>query len=159
MDLDVVVLWVRTGWTKASRGGREAARRNAVPEAFALPHGRAAVHEVVQVEWRGFEPEWREERDSIDPISLSLREEDDVLAVQLHDTMLAPPRRVVRPSPVRLGRGEWVRWQVNHRWTRPRDGGWNYELTTLNLAYGAVADLKLFMGTPTRFVDERAALR
>ncbi len=126
---------------------------------FVLPHGRAAVHEVVQVEWRGFVPEWAPERDSIDRVKLSLREEDGVLSVQLQDTMHAPPRRWNRPSPVRLGRGEWVRWQLNHRWVRPRDGGWNYEMTTLNLAYGAVGDLRLFLGTPTRLVDERAALR
>ncbi|GGU66549.1 hypothetical protein [Lentzea flava] len=159
MDVDVVVQWVRTEWTKASRGGAEAARRNAVPEAFALPHGRPAVHEVIQLEWCDFEPVWSKESDSIDRLRLSLLESDDVLAVQLQDTMHAAPRRWNRPSPVRLARGEWLRWQLNHRWQRPRDGAYNYELTTLNLAYGPVSDLKLFLGKPTRHVDERARLR
>lgn len=160
MDVEVVVQWVRTEWTKASRGGSQAARRNAVPVAFALPHTRPAVHEVVQREWQNdFEPVWSEESDSIDRVRLSLQEEDGVLAVQLQDVMIATPRRWVRPSPVRLQCGEWVRWQLNHRWVRPRDGGWNYELTTLNLAYGSVTDLRLFLGEPTRSVDERAKLR
>ena len=82
-----------------------------------------------------------------------------MLAVQFHDVMIATPARWTRPSPVRLQRGEWVRWQLNHRWVRPRDGGWNYEMTTLNLAYGGVSDLEVFLGEPTRLVDERARLR
>lgn len=151
--------WVRTEWTKASRGGVEAGRRNSVPVAFALPHGRAAVHEVTQREWEDFAPVWSKEQDSVDRVRLSLREEDGVLTVQFHDTMIARPTRFARPSPVRLSRGEWVRWQLNHRWVRPRDGGWNYELTTLNLAYGEVKDLRVFLGEPTRYVDERARLR
>ncbi|RAS63672.1 hypothetical protein C8D87_10673 [Lentzea atacamensis] len=159
MDVDVVVQWVRTEWTKASRGGVSAGLRNSLPVAFALPHTKAAVHEVFQREWEDYEPVWSEESSSIDRMRLGLREEDGILAVQLQDVMLAAPRRWARPSPVRLQRGEWVRWQLNHRWVRPRDGGWNYEMTTLNLAYGGVADLKVFLGKPTRLVDERARLR
>ncbi|WP_434450429.1 hypothetical protein [Lentzea sp. E54] len=160
MDLDVVVQWVRTEWTKQSRGGAGATRRNGVPVAFPLPHLKPAVHEVRLREWEDFEPVWSKESSTIDRLELVLHEEDDgVLSVQLQDTMIATPRRWNRPSPVRLGRGEWVRWQVNHRWARPRDGGWNYLLTTLNLAYGPVSGPKLFLGTPTRHVDEQTRLR
>ncbi|WP_089909987.1 hypothetical protein [Lentzea albida] len=157
--MDVVVQWVRTEWTKQSRGEPEATRRNAVPEAFPLPHLRPAVHEVRLLQWHDFAPDWAPERAEPDRMALSLREDDGVLAVQLQDTMIATPRRQHRPSPVRLARGEWLRWQINHRWARPRDGGWNYLLVTLNLAYGPVGDAKLFLGTPTRYVDERARLR
>ncbi|MGI5502769.1 hypothetical protein [Lentzea sp. CA-135723] len=157
MDVDVVVQLVKTEWTKDSRGGSEAARRNAAPVAFVLPHLRPAVHEI-RLSEPDFTPVWAKERDEIDRITLTLREDDDVLSVQLQDTMIASPRRWNRPSPVRLARGEWVRWQLNHRWARPRDGGWNYLLTTLNLVYGPPEDLKVFLGTPTRHVDERAHL-
>lgn len=82
-----------------------------------------------------------------------------MLAVRLLDSMRGAPRRWNRHPLVRLRRGEWVRWQINHRVPGRWDGPWRYELTTLNLAYGAVADLRLFLGAPTRFADERAALR
>ncbi|GLY54692.1 hypothetical protein [Lentzea sp. NBRC 102530] len=158
MDVDVVVQLVKTEWTKDSRGGAEATRRTAAPVGFALPHLRPAVHEI-RLSEPDFTPVWEKERDQIDRITLTLREEDDVLSVQLQDTMIATPRRWNRPSPVRLARGEWVRWQLNHRWARPRDGGWNYLLTTLNLVYGTPSDVKLFLGTPTRHVDEQTHLR
>ncbi|GHH56938.1 hypothetical protein [Lentzea cavernae] len=157
--MDVVVQWVRTEWTKKSRGEPDASRRDAVPEAFPLPHLRPAVHEVRMLEREGFAPVWARESGEVDRMALVLREDDGVLAVQLQDTMFASPRRQTRPSPVRLARGEWLRWQLNHRWARPRDGGWNYLLVTLNLAYGPVGDAKVFLGTPTRYVDERADLR
>ncbi|MFD7130855.1 hypothetical protein [Streptomyces sp. NPDC059894] len=32
--MDVTVQWIRTSWTKESRGGEAAARRNAVPVGF-----------------------------------------------------------------------------------------------------------------------------
>ncbi|MCX2952215.1 hypothetical protein [Lentzea sp. NEAU-D7] len=159
MDADVVVQWVRTEWTKQSRGEPGATRRNAVPVGFALPHLKPAVHEVRLREWEDFAPVWSKESDEIDRLALTLREDGDVLSVQLQDTMHATPRRWNRPSPVRLARGEWVRWQLNHRWQRPRDGGYNYLLTTLNLAYGSPGDAKVFLGTPTRHVDEQTHLR
>ncbi|MCG8923776.1 hypothetical protein [Lentzea sp. CC55] len=157
--MDVVVQWVRTEWTKRSRGAPESVKRNSVPVGFALPHREPAVHEVRLREWEDFAPVWSPESREVDRVHVMLREEDGVLAVQLHDTMMATPHRKVRPSPVRLSPGEWVRWQINHRWARPRDGGWNYLLTTLNLAYGPIGDTKLFLGRPTRHVDERTHLR
>lgn len=155
----MVVQWVRTGWTKKSRGGAEATLRNAVPVGFALPHLMPAVHEVRHHEWDGFNPVWSKERDEINRIELTLREDDDVLTVQLQDTMRSAPNRWSRPSPVRLARGEWVRWQINHRWSGRSYGEWNYQLTTLNLAYGSPGDAKVFLRTPTQYVDERARLR
>ncbi|MFD9337542.1 hypothetical protein ACFWBF_24545 [Streptomyces sp. NPDC060028] len=35
---------------------------------------------------------------------------------------------------------------------------WTYRLHTLNIAYGSARE-DLFLGTPTRYVDERALLR
>ncbi|MFJ5989986.1 hypothetical protein [Lentzea sp. NPDC092896] len=158
MDVDVVVQWVRTEWTKKSRGQPGATRRNATPVGFALPHLLPAVHEVRLGERYDFEPHWSKESSEIDRIALTLREDDEVLSVQLQDTLRASPRRWNRPSPVRLARGEWLRWQINHRWSGGCCGGWSYELTTLNLVYGSPSDAKVFLGTPTRHVDEQTYL-
>jgi hypothetical protein len=68
------------------------------------------------------------------------------------------PRRWRRPPAVRLAPGEWLRWQINYRFIGSWGGEWAYRLDTLNLACGLVrADV--FLGTPTRQVDERAYLR
>ncbi len=66
------------------------------------------------------------------------------------------PRRHRRPPAVVLKPGEWLRWHINYRFGL--DGGWAYELKTMNISYGAVAE-NTFLGTPDHFVDERASLR
>ena len=66
------------------------------------------------------------------------------------------PRRWRRPPAVWLERGQWVRWQVNHRFSGNRE--WRYRLDTLNLLYGPGA-VDAFTGSPSRTVDERARLR
>jgi hypothetical protein len=55
----IIVQRVVTSWTKQSRGGAAAARRNAVPEAFSLPAagpGAVWVHEVDAREHDDFTP-------------------------------------------------------------------------------------------------------
>jgi uncharacterized protein YbdZ (MbtH family) len=55
--VDIVVQWVRTSWTKRSRGGVAATRRNAVPVGFELPAvSPPLVHEVVMGEHDDFQP-------------------------------------------------------------------------------------------------------
>ncbi|SEQ10810.1 hypothetical protein SAMN05216188_10290 [Lentzea xinjiangensis] len=149
--------WVRVEWAQRAKGG--AGVPDPLPEGFVLPHLRPAVHEVVLREENGFRPVWSAERAEIDRMRLSLREDDGVTTVQLHDTMMASPRRRERASPVRLLPGQWVRWQLDHRWERPRDGGFNHLSTTLNLACAPVTDPELFLGAPTRHVDERVRPR
>ncbi|MFG2440717.1 hypothetical protein [Streptomyces sp. NPDC048508] len=73
-------------------------------------------------------------------------------------SMFAMPRRDRRPPAVRLGPGQWLQWQINHRFVGRCDGGWSYRLETFNIAYGSVAP-DVFLGVPTRRVDERRALR
>ncbi|WP_285646865.1 hypothetical protein [Lentzea sp. NBRC 102530] len=158
MDVDVVAQWVKTEWTKKSRGMPGAALRNAAPVGFVLPHVSPAVHEACLYERYDFKPLWSDESDELDRWTVQLREDDGVLSVQLQETVWNRPRRWTRPAPVRLARGEWVRWQINHRFGRMYDGAWTYRLTTLNLAYGTPTDAKVFLGTPTRRVDERIHL-
>ncbi|MEU1247596.1 hypothetical protein ACWD8I_11395 [Micromonospora arida] len=155
--MDAVVQWVRTSWTKRSRGGAEATRRNAVPVSFALPARPAPLtHEVDMAEADGFEP-----REGLRRVSyrseVCLRLVDGQLRVELLASAWGRPRRHRRPPAVRLAHGEWLRWQINYRFTGTSDGAWLYRLDTLNLAHGAVpADT--FLGEPPRFIDERALI-
>ncbi|MFF3334146.1 hypothetical protein ACFYWX_32135 [Streptomyces sp. NPDC002888] len=77
--MDVTVQWVRTSWTKQSRGGAAAALRNAAPVGFVLPHGVAPLAHTVR-----------------------MQERDDF-------TLFALPPRRRRPPAVRPAPGRWVR--------------------------------------------------
>jgi hypothetical protein len=160
-SVDVLAQWVRTSWTKQSRGGPAAARRNAAPVGFALPTGRRPiVHSVAMHESRAFQPEESVFDGEPDRTEVILQERDGRLRVELVVDPFAAPRRVRRPPAVWLDRGEWVRWQINYRfsWPMTRGGEWHYRLDTLNLAYGLAAT-DAFLSDPPRYVDERASLR
>ncbi|MFE7670667.1 hypothetical protein ACFU5N_00435 [Streptomyces albidoflavus] len=156
--MDAVVQRVRTSWTKKSRGGPEAARRNAVPTAFLLPVGMgSALHDVTARESGSFEPHMRV-RD-LAAAGLILREAHGLLRVDPPEvSMFGMPRRNRRPPAVRLAPGEWLRWQINLRFVGRCDGAWSYQLATFNISYGC-APLEVFLSSPTRRVDERVPLR
>ncbi|GAA1031048.1 MULTISPECIES: hypothetical protein [Amycolatopsis] len=164
--MDAVVQWVCTSWTKKSRGGAEAARRNAAPIAFPLPALTAPFTHVVRMgEETDFEPRcaaWEGERDKApSPLDSTVRldEADDLLRVKLETTHFGRRSgRPRRPPARRLARGEWLRWQVNYRFTGFRSGNWHYRLDTLNVAYGPVSP-DLFLGTPTHTIEELGFLR
>jgi hypothetical protein len=156
--VEVVAQWVRTSWTTASRGGTAAARRNAVPVAFVLPVVTPPVtHDVRLRERDDFVAHEVVQEAEPDPEDVLLRWSDDRLRVELVATPFGMPRRWRRPPAVWLRPGEWVRWQINYRFT-DHDGDWTYRLDTLSLAHGPVAT-NTFLGTPTRVVDERSSLR
>ncbi|MFJ1560592.1 hypothetical protein [Streptomyces mirabilis] len=96
--------------------------------------------------------------DSSTDAGVLLREVDGLLRVQLVATPFGMPRRWRRPPAVRLARGEWLRWQINYRFTGSSGGEWAYRLDTLNIVHGP-ARPDLFLGTPTRYVNELASLR
>ncbi|MFG2045722.1 hypothetical protein [Dactylosporangium sp. NPDC048998] len=159
--MDVVAQWVRTSWTVRSRGAPGAAARNAVAVGFPLPFVACpAVHEVVVDESRDFVPEGRFRVAEPDRKDVLLQEAGGRLRVALVADTWGMPRRRRRPPAVWLACGEWVRWQINYRfsWPAARGGAWRYRLDTLNLGYGTVA-ADAFTGVPTRYVDERAHLR
>ncbi|MCW2936195.1 MAG: hypothetical protein JWM19_7157 [Actinomycetia bacterium] len=55
--MDVIAQWVRTVWTKRSRGGPAAVHRNAVASGFKLPGTQPPlVHEVLMAEQDDFKP-------------------------------------------------------------------------------------------------------
>jgi hypothetical protein len=154
--VDVMAQWVRTSWTKRSRGGPAASARNAAPVGFPWPvPGRGGVHDVVMDEAHDFEPRESFRGGLPDRGDVLVDERGGRLRVQLVVTPFGLPRRWRRPPAVYLGPGEWVRWQVNYRFVGSGGGDWTYGLDTLNLGCG----LGAFTGRPSRFVDERASLR
>ncbi|OQR65268.1 hypothetical protein B6E66_04580 [Streptomyces maremycinicus] len=156
--MDVVVQRVCTSRTKKSRGGPEAARRNAAPTAFPLPPGLStALHEITMSESDSFEPH-TEVRD-LSAAGTTLGEVDGLLRVDPPTvSTFAMPRRTRRPPAVRLAPGQWLQWQINHRFAGRYDGGWSYQLTTLNIHYGPTTP-NAFLTTPTHHIDERRYLR
>ncbi|MGW9430389.1 hypothetical protein ACWHA1_20870 [Streptomyces decoyicus] len=156
--MEITVQWIRTSWTKQSRGGEAAARRKA-PVGFVLPQAEAASAHVIRMHERDdFEPyDAQEDRGKVD---VQLREADGRLRVLPRaEPLFALPPRPRRPPAVRLAPGQWVRWQLNYRFSSMagmRD--WSYWLDTFNIAYGP-ANADVFLSTPTVFVDEQGPLR
>lgn len=156
--MEITVQWIRTTWTKESRGGDAAARRNAAPTGFTLPHRAAPLAHVIRMHERdGFEPQ--DDRKDLRDVDVRLREADGRLGVFPRvEPMFAPTRRR-RPPGVRLVPGQWVRWQLNYRFSSALGiRGWTYWLDTFNVAYGPVGT-DVFLSTPTVFIDERRPLR
>lgn len=114
--VEVVAQWVRTSWTKRSRGGDAAARRNAVPACFPLPTvGAPLVHEVLMHEHEDFRPHGQTRTELPAADGVDLRQFGDRLRVQLVPSVWMMPRRDRRPPAIYLHRGQWVRWQINYR--------------------------------------------
>jgi hypothetical protein len=109
------------------------------------------------------------ERDAFQPrmrqIDLSkcgvpLRAVDGLLRISPPDTSLfSMPRRRRRPPATRLSRGEWLRWQINYRHVGSSGGQWHYSLDTFNIHFGTPASREVFLGEPTRTVEERGYVR
>ena len=163
--MDVTVQWIRTSWTKRSRGGEAAATRNAAPVGFALPAGALGrggepfVHTVRMGERDDFVPHDRQ-GDDLRAVDVQLREVDGLLRVlpRVRPMFGVPPRPRRRPA-VRLQPGQWVRWRLNYRFSSAagiRD--WSYWLDTFNIAYGPVG-AEVFLGEPTVHVDEQGPVR
>ncbi|MFI1352500.1 hypothetical protein ACH4TV_02745 [Streptomyces sp. NPDC020898] len=157
--MEITVQWIRTTWTKESRSGDAAARRNAAPVGFALPREAATLAHVIRMHERdGFEP--YDSREALSKVDVQLREADDRLRVfpRVQPLFALPPRKR-RPPGVRLVPGQWVRWQLNYRFSSALGiRGWTYWLDTFNIAYGPV-NADVFLSAPTVFIDERGALR
>ncbi|NYI03577.1 hypothetical protein [Allostreptomyces psammosilenae] len=157
--MEITVQWVRTSWTKRSRGGEAAVRRNAAPTGFVLPDAVGPLAHVVRMrEEDDFRP--RGALEELHAVDVQLREADGRLRVfpRIPPLFALPPRRR-RPPAVWLVPGQWVRWQLNYRFSSAmglRD--WSYWLDTFNIAHGPVA-ADAFLGTPDVLVDERGPVR
>ncbi|MEU6709336.1 hypothetical protein [Streptomyces wuyuanensis] len=157
--MEVTVQWIRTSWTKQSRGGEAATRRNAAPVGFTVPHAPPSVAHVVRMhEGDGFAPCHSQE--DLRDVDVQIREADGRLRVIPRvQPLFAMPPRPRRPPAVRLAPGHWIRWQLNYRFSSAAGmQDWFYWLDTFNIAYGPVSD-DVFLSTPTVFIDERGLLR
>jgi len=155
----VVVQRVLTRWSKESRGGEQAAIRNAQPNAFALP--AVATWHSVEMDERGAFAQIEEYAEAV-PIAvadeLSLRIRGDRLSVLPQVSAFWMPKRHRRPPRRSIGVGETLRWTLNYR--LGLDHEWSYGLITWNLAFLTRGiDPGLFLVEPTVSIDERAALR
>ncbi|MFE7874103.1 hypothetical protein ACFUYE_27625 [Micromonospora humida] len=157
--MDLVAQWVRVCWTKQSRGGHHAGRRNAAPSAFALPQIHARhTHEVTMHERDRFQPHARLHDGVPARDAVQLRHDGDHIRVEVIPPARGMPRRHRRPPAVRLTRGHWLRWQINYRFTDHCTGDWLYRLDTWNIAHGPVS-LDVFLTEPRHSIDERTTLR
>ncbi|SEL32774.1 hypothetical protein SAMN05414137_107294 [Streptacidiphilus jiangxiensis] len=151
--------WVRTSWTKRSRGGEAAALRNAALTGFPVSLVPPSFAQVIEMsECDGFHPRVSE-RD-LREVGLSLRDEGGRLRVLARvEPMFGLPPRPRRPPAVRLRPGQWVRWQLNYRFSSAAGmKDWSYWLDTFNVAYGPVA-ANVFVSEPTVLVDECGPVR
>ncbi|MFF4407506.1 hypothetical protein [Streptomyces sp. NPDC001404] len=157
--MEITVQWIRTSWTKKSRGGEEAAHRNAAPVGFALPGMAPSLAHVVRMYERdGFAP--RDGQEDLRRVNVQLRETDGRLRVQPRiEPLCAIPPRPRRPPAVHLVPGQWIRWQLNYRFSSAAGmQDWSYWMDTFNIAYGPV-DADVFLSEPTAYVDERGPVR
>ncbi|HET6856433.1 MAG TPA: hypothetical protein VFH94_04965, partial [Streptomyces sp.] len=153
--MEITVQWIRTSWTKQSRGGEAAARRNAAPVGFSIPHmSSSAAHAVRMHERDDFAP--YDGQKDLRKVDVQLREDDGRLRVLPRvQSLFAIPPRPRRPPAVRLVPGQWVRWQLNYRFSSAAGmQDWSYWLDTFNIAYGPVG-ADVFLSAPTVLVDER----
>ncbi|GAA3370212.1 hypothetical protein GCM10020367_15940 [Streptomyces sannanensis] len=73
--------------------------------------------------------------------------------------LFAIPPRPRRPPAVCLVPGQWVRWQLNYRFSSAAGmRGWSYWLDTFNIAYGPV-NADVFLSAPTVVIDEQGPVR
>ncbi|MEV4191402.1 hypothetical protein [Streptomyces toxytricini] len=156
--MEITVQWIRTSWTKLSRGGKAAARRNAVPIGFPVRQAPPSFAHVVEVsEWDGFVP--HESVKDLGDVGVDVRDEGDRLRVLAREERVyGMPPRPRRPPAVRLSEGQWVRWQLNYRFGGIGHGNWSYWLDTFNVACGPV-EPDVFLSAPTVWVDECGPVR
>ncbi|WP_146174593.1 hypothetical protein [Umezawaea tangerina] len=149
--MDIVAQWVRTVWTEDATGGSAALL---LPVAFELPElAPLLTHEVTQQEWHNFAPHSTVHHDRPDQNQVTLHEEEDRVRVNLLVSPIGRPYRPRRPPAIWVKSGEFVRWQINYRYSGLTTDAWIYALDTLNLTCGPTTQ-DVFLTTPTHTVNE-----
>ncbi|GAA1540263.1 hypothetical protein GCM10009678_23300 [Actinomadura kijaniata] len=150
MPMDVSVQWVRTSWTKRSRGAPGAVRRNACPLAFPLPDApQPFLHRVTMAEWEDFRPRFRSAGELPPTRWVRFEERDGLLVVGFPGVTGSRPRSLPlrRRQTLRL-RTTWAESVSYYNPTRI------YHHDTFNIAYGPVS-AEVFLRPPSREVDLR----
>ena len=173
----ILVQHVTSSWSKASRGGPSAARRNAVPEALLLPkaavgkRGNALIQHTAS---------YGEDNDFVSPSHDSLTAESaGVIRIGCvrvepldggarvafeYDFRVAgmPPRDAHQMAKARadfeLAVGEWGRVLYNGRFSSD-EGGWGYQKTVVNVGCHDEVQAEAFVSTrPLYTIDRMASL-
>jgi hypothetical protein len=156
-------------WTKQARGGQEAARRNAIPEAFPLlsipqiNEPLALLHDKVT----SFEDTHHTQTvDELIPrkriyfgcVSTHL-EEDKIVAIFAYNMSCggAPVRTDFPRKVLSLPLGSWGRIRYNGRFSSS-NGQWYYRKTVLNIGHFDTLTEAIFMTKPQREFSDMADL-
>ncbi len=172
----IVIQWVSTSWTKASRGHPGSSRRNAIQDGYPLPSAvlecasSVFSHQLQANESSGFELQGSfrsyEPSDPLSPLNsssrlLKLELEDHLLSLHFTPDSLAmgaPSRRHLART-FKLRPGEWVRLRMNGRHTDYHTGTRHYSKQVCNVALVSAPVIDLFTsGTPTYELDGMARL-
>ena len=161
---------IDTQWTKASRGGEGARRRNESPTELALPLSGfakpAAMHILDIFEWYGFELRERVECwDSIGEIRhpfLDIQAEDNIVQVRFrrNPQNWAIANRtyvddngqpVLEAEAFVLRTDEWGRIRFNARFTDIDTGEWYYQHIVCNVGCFPSVQLDRFLATKPNY--------
>jgi hypothetical protein len=166
----LIVQHIKTQWTKASRGGAAAARRNAVPVSFRLPpalHRQDALHTIEIAEWEDFQ--YRETWKflsygghlQVGPVLIHAGLETiKVQFVWSWNECGAPERESHKAFELRPG--EWGRLICNGRFGSTYSMGqeWLYHKSVFNVLFGDSVEPDVFVITsPNAECSRLATLR
>ena len=147
----IIVQEIVTEWSKTSRGGKEASRRNATPSTLKLPSIPAgvdvAVHSVRITEWGKFKPRSTVSVDNKMPLRLGCVEiksvgEAVIARFQYTTDCGGAPERGWMRKEVRIAPGQSAQIQYNGRFSW--ESAWMYRHTVINIAVVDEPTPKLF---------------
>jgi hypothetical protein len=171
----ILVQHIICSWSKASRGGPSAARRNAVPEALPLPdagvgkRGDALIqHTASYGEGNDFASPSRDSftAESAGVISIGCVRVEPLgggarVAFEYDFRRAGMPPRETHPraqtkTDFELGVGEWGRVLYNGRFSSD-EGGWWYQKTVVNVGCYDEVQAGVFVSTPPLYTVDRMA--
>lgn len=169
-----IIQAISTDWTKASRGGSNAARRNNVPEQIPIPTGLGAVsahslvfHQVKYTEDDDFleprlnrvEVQAMPEEGSRYNNFLVVRPSDGTLRVVCEwGNVPGAPKRYPTCTETVLQPDQWMRVRYNIRRSRGEEQ-WIYEKWVFNVAIPATLSPRIFLDNePSKVQSEMADL-
>lgn len=160
----IVVQHSLTHWTKASRGGEGAVKRNAVPEATILPLSRietagrtGLLHKLAYREENGFARQ--DEALQLDPllsklivgcITINLDRDTVSASFRYRWSCCGSPEREWTRKTLRMAEGEWGQMVYNGRFVDSDGGRWWYEKKAINIGlFSELSDDVFTRSAPT----------
>ena len=167
--MKIVVQYIVTSWSKRSRGGEGARRRNAVaermrlPEALLMETAACLYHEVSCDERRDFAAtdRWWSEPDLPGPDWHGVVSLRSPLQFRLCDGMLEvhfeprgeEVRQQGRGGPLRVEPGSWVQFRYNHRTVEYESSSWTWYKIVANIGNLLHPEVSTFVTRPPACVS------